>query len=235
MSQDPVCLVTGVGAGTGTAIVERFVEGGYRVAMLARTKERLDALAEKHPGSAYAFTCDVANPNELSNAVSSVQQKLGSPKVVIHNAVGGAFGNYLEIDRETLDQNFRINTLALLQLAQLTTPFMIEKGGGAIICTGNTSAYRGKERFAPFAPTKAAQRILLESIARYAGPKKVHAAYLAIDAIIDMPWARETFTDKPDDFFCKPADIAEECYHLAHQRPSAWSSEVVIRPFCETW
>ena len=68
---------------------------------------------------------------------------------------------------------------------------MIENGHGAIVCTGNTSAYRGKDFFSGFAPTKAAQRILAESMARAAGPKGVHVAYVAIDAVISLPWTRK--------------------------------------------
>lgn len=234
MSDSPVCMVTGVGPGTGTAIVERFLKGGYRVAMLARSTDRLEALDTEHQ-SAYAFACDVADADALAQTVIAINEQLGVPKLVIHNAVGGALGHFLEIDAKLLETNFRINALALLQLAQLTVPSMIESGGGAIICTGNTSAYRGKAQFAAFAPTKAAQRILLESIARQVGPQGIHAAYLAIDAVIDVPWTRERFADKPDEFFCQPVDIAEECFHLAHQRPSAWASEMTIRPYAENW
>ena len=99
----------------------------------------------------------------------------------------------MEIDPEKFLKAFQVNAMALLHLARLVTPSMIRRQFGAIICTGNTSAYRGKPRFAGFAPTKAAQRILLESIAREAGPKGVHAAYVAIDAVIDLPWTREAF------------------------------------------
>jgi NAD(P)-dependent dehydrogenase (short-subunit alcohol dehydrogenase family) len=93
--------------------------------------------------------------------------------------------------------------------------------GGSIIVTGNTSSERGKSLFAGFAPTKAAQRILAESIARELGPKGIHVAYLVIDAVIDVPWTRERFSDKPDAFFIKPADIAAEAFHVAHQPKSA--------------
>ena len=86
-----------------------------------------------------------------------------------------------------------------------------------------------------FAPTKAAQRILLESIAREAGPKGVHVAYVAIDAVIDLAWTREAFPNKPDDFFCQPADIANEVMRIAEQPRSAWSFESVIRPYGEVW
>ena len=144
-------------------------------------------------------------------------------------------GSFREIDPSILEKNFQVNTMALLHLARLTVDDMIEGGEGVILCTGNTSAYRGKAAFAGFAPTKAAQRILLESIAREVGPKGIHAVFVAIDAVIDVPWAREAFAGKPDDFFSKPADIAQVCFDVAHQPRSAWSSDVVIRPFGEPW
>jgi NAD(P)-dependent dehydrogenase (short-subunit alcohol dehydrogenase family) len=103
------------------------------------------------------------------------------------------------------------------------------------VVTGNTSAYRGLANFAGFAPSKAAQRVLAEAIARDLGPKGVHVSYVAIDAVIDLPWTRKLYAGKPDDFFCKPMDIAAECYRLALQPRSAWSFSSVIRPFGENW
>ena len=106
-----------------------------------------------------------------------------------------------------------------------------------IIVTGNTSAMRGKANFAYFAPTKSAQRILAQSIARELGPKGVHVAYIIVDAAIDTPRTRPIFfgDKKDDDFFCKPSAIAEEIYHVAHQNRSAWSFDVEIRPDIEKW
>ncbi|HIM00402.1 MAG TPA: SDR family NAD(P)-dependent oxidoreductase [Myxococcales bacterium] len=233
-SAQRVCLITGVGPGTGSALVRRFIEGGYRVAMLARNEERLKALANEL-GDARAYVCDVTDSDALGATIESVKEELGVPTIVIHNAVGGAFGSFQEIDPEILRQNFEVNTMALLHLARFVVDDMIQAGGGAIIATGNTSAYRGKAAFAGFAPSKAAQRILIESIARSAGPQGVHAAYLAIDAVIDLEWTRKRMPDAPDDFFCKPADIAEAAYQLVHQPKSAWASEMVIRPFGENW
>jgi len=228
------CLVTGIGPGTGTALVERFAAGGYRVAMISRDAERLEALAARIP-DAHAFPCDVTDTETLTQTVSRIRSTLGAPQVLIHNAVGGAFGNFMEVEARTLERNFQINTMALFHLARMVVQDMIDAGRGAILATGNTSAFRGKANFAGFAPTKAAQRILLESIARAVGPLGIHAAYVAIDAVIDLPWTRERMKGRPDDFFCKPADIAEECFRIAHQPRSAWSSEVVIRPFGESW
>ena len=228
-----VCLVTGVGPGTGRALVERFAQT-YDVAMLARSTERLNEI-EQAIANTKAYPCDVSDTEQLKATLKRVRTELGAPSIVIHNAVGGAFGDFLSIDPDVLNRNFQINTMALLHLAQATAPQMIEQGHGAILCTGNTSAYRGVENFAGFAPTKAAQRILCESMARHLGPKGVHVAFVAIDAVIDVPWTRKRFADKPDDFFCHPRDISDECYHVAHQARSAWTFNVLIRPFGENW
>ncbi len=231
---DKVCVVSGVGPGTGAALTRRFAAGGYRVAMLARNAERLAKL-ETDIAGAKAYPCDVSDPGQIDAAAAAIERELGSPAVVIHNAVGGAFGSFLDIDPAVLNQNFQTNTMGLLHLARRFVPGMITRGAGAVIATGNTSALRGRASFAGFAPTKAAQRILAEAIARDAGPKGVHVAYVVIDAVIDVPWTRERFKERPDSFFIKPSAIADEIFHLAHQDKSAWSFNVEIRPFGESW
>ena len=230
----PVCVITGVGPGTGSALVRRFVAGGYRVAMLSRNAGRLDAIADELP-DAHAFACDVSDAARVDASITAVEAKLGTVDVLVHNAVGGAFGSFLEIDPEALNRNFQVNTMGLLYLARRVAAGMTARGKGAIIVTGNTSALRGRPNFAGFAPTKAAQRILSEAIARDLGPKGVHVAYVVIDAVIDTPRQRERFAGRPDDFYIKPAAIADECFHVAHQDRSAWSFLVEIRPFGETW
>lgn len=228
------CLVTGVGPGTGAALAKRFAAGGYQLAMLARDEERLNEIASTTQG-AHPFVCDVGDADSLENTVAEVKHALGPIHIVVHNAYGATLSNFLDLEPNDFKRNFEINSVALLRLAQLTAPEMIERGEGVIMATGNTSAYRGKANFAGFAPTKAAQRILIESIARAAGPQGLHAVYVAIDAVIDVPWTRKAFADKPDEFFSKPDDIAEECFRIAHQRKSTWSSDVVIRPYGENW
>lgn len=229
-SDKPLALVTGVGPGTGAALVRRFADGGYRVAMLARDADRLTAMEAEVPDT-ISVPCDVSDTSALEDAVRSV----GMPEIVVHNAVGGAFGTFEQVEASTLQKNFDINTMALFHLARLTAPAMVAAGKGAIIVTGNTSATRGKAAFAGFAPTKAAQRILAESLARDLGPKGVHVAYLIIDAAIDVPWQRERLPDAPDDFFISPTSIAGEVYHLAHQPKDAWSFLAEVRPFHEPW
>lgn len=125
----PLVIITGVGPGTGSAMARRFHDGGYQVAMLARTAERLTDLERELP-NAFAVPCDVADPAALTAALDAIEQRAGVPKVVIHNAVGGAFGNFLDIDPQVLQQNFQINVMALLHLARWAAP-RLEVAGAA--------------------------------------------------------------------------------------------------------
>jgi NAD(P)-dependent dehydrogenase (short-subunit alcohol dehydrogenase family) len=234
MTTQPISVISGVGPGTGSALARRFAAGGHRVALLARNAERLAGLARELPG-AKSYPCDVSDAGQVEAAAERIERELGAPATLVHNAVGGAFGSFLEIDPAVLNRNFQINTMGLLYLARRFAPAMVRAGKGNIIVTGNTSALRGKAAFAGFAPTKAAQRILAEAMARELGPKGVHVAYIIIDAVIDVPWTRQRYTDRPDEFFIKPTAIAEEAWHLTQQTRSAWSFNVELRPYCETW
>jgi short-subunit dehydrogenase len=214
--------------------VRRLSAGGFDIAMLARNGERLGAL-EREIANAKAYACDVTDEGQLDAALAAVRRDLGAPSVLIHNAVGGAWGTFQDIDPKVLNANFQVNTMALLHLARRLAPAMVEAGTGAIVATGNTSALRGRANFAGFAPTKAAQRILAEAMARELGPKGIHVAYVVIDAVIDLAWTRKRYPEAPDAFFIKPAAIADEIWHVLHQDRSAWSFNVEIRPFAEKW
>jgi NADP-dependent 3-hydroxy acid dehydrogenase YdfG len=245
--QDAVCLITGVGGATGAAIARRFSKGGYRVAMLARNRERLQRLKAEIDGSE-AYVCDVADLDALTTSLEAVRGSLGKPRVLVHNAVSETFATFLGADPTALEGNFRVNTTALLYLARAVAPDMVAAGQGSIIVTGNTASLRGVPNYALFAPTKAAQRILAQSLARDLGPKRVHVGYVTIDAAIDAPWlseggrTRPTWLEPPaswnwsrDDYFAHPHAIAEEVFHIAHQDSSTWSFDHIIRPFAEKW
>ena len=230
---EKVCVVAGVGPGTGAAISGRFAAGGYRVAMLARDATRLSTLEREIAGSR-GYAVDVTDAVRIKAVLERVAAELGTPSVLVHNAVSGAFGEFLDVDPAVLEQTFRTNVLSLLLLGQAIVPRMLA-GGGSIVVTGNTAAWRGVANFAAFAPSKAAQRILAQSMARSLGPKGIHVAYVVIDAVIDVPWTRQAFAGKPDEFFARPDAIADTVYYVAHQERSAWSFEVDLRPFGEKW
>ena len=187
----PVCLITGVGPGTGSALVRRFARD-YDVAMLARNESRLAALAAEVPG-ARAFVCDVADEAVFTLTLETVRVQMGAPSVTVHNAVGGAFGHFLEIDPAVLQRNFQINTMALLQLGRAVAPAMIERGSGHIAIVASVAGYRGLPRSLAYGPTKAALINLTETLYLDLAPRGI-GVYLINPGFVKTPLTdRNTF------------------------------------------
>lgn len=228
------CLVIGVGPGLGLHMVRAFLDGGYRVSMMARHEGRLESWAEENPG-ANGFAADIADIGGYRAALRRIVESDGLPDVVIYNAAIAAFGGYEDVTVEDFEGAFRVNATGLLVTAQELCPAMAERGAGRLIVTGNTGALRGKPNFIGWSPSKAGGRIVAEALARDLGPKGVHVAYVVVDALIDMPFVRRRWPDIAEDKLAKPADLAAEVYRTAHQPPSARSFMVELRPAGEPW
>jgi NAD(P)-dependent dehydrogenase (short-subunit alcohol dehydrogenase family) len=229
-----ICAIVGAGPGNGLAFARRFAADGYRVALIGRTREKLEAVAAEVPGSR-AVPGDAGDPESLRAAFRTVRDAMGPVDVLLYNAGSGQWGNFREITPEGLESGWRTNVLGLLVAGQAVAEEMIGRGHGAIVVTGATASLRGNVGTAAFAPAKAAQRSLAQSMAKHLGPMGVHVAYVIVDGVIGTPAARARMTDKGDDFFLKPEEIAEAVHFLAHQERSAWSFELDLRPFGERW
>lgn len=230
----PVCVIVGVGPGNGAAFATRFSKEGYRLVLLARSHEFINELASGIE-NASAYECDVTDGNSIQVIFDQIKQKLGQIDVVIYNAGSGHWGDIEKIKAEEFEMNWRVNALGLFLVSQQVIPMMKKNSRGNIIIIGATASKRGGVQTAAFAPAKAAQRSLAESMAKYLWPLGVHIALIIVDGIIDLPNTRVRMPDKPDDFFVKPDDVASAAFLLTQQPSSTWSFEIEIRPFGEKW
>ncbi len=236
MTTKKVCVVVGVGPGNGAALGRRFAKEGYAVALLARSTETSEPLAKSLDG-ARAYSCDVTDPESIARTLDAIEREMGAVHTLVYNAGTGTWGTVEEIDPAVLEASFRVNTLGLLHAARRVIPSMKAQGGGNIVVIGATSSRRGVARTAGFAPAKAAQKSLAESMARHLWPQGIHVSLVIIDGVVDLPRTRALamMKDKPDDFFIAPDDLADTAFHLTTQPRSAWSFEVEARPFKESW
>jgi NADP-dependent 3-hydroxy acid dehydrogenase YdfG len=230
----PTCVVAGVGPGNGEAFARRFAAESYNVALLARRKDRIKALAGELP-NARAFACDVTDASSVEAAFAAAETELGQVEALIYNAGKGVWGDVEQVAPADFEEAWRINALGLLLTARRVVPAMTAAGRGAIIVVGATASLRGMAGTAAFASAKAAQRSLTQSLARHLWPKGIHVALIIIDGVVGGPETQNSFPDKPDDFFVKPAAVADIAVSLVRQDRSAWSFEVEARPFGEKW
>lgn len=229
-----VCVVAGVGEGNGAALARAFSNEGMAVALLARSTDFTSKLAEELPDSR-AYACDVSDPGSVTETFARIRGELGDPETVVYNAGSGTWGDVESIGLEDFESSWRVNAYGALAVSREVIPGMKAAGRGNIIFIGATASRRGGPKTAAFAPAKAAQRILAESMARTLWPRGIHVALIVIDAVVDLPRTRKNMPDKPDDFFLEPDDMAASAVWLAHQPRSAWTFEIDVRPFGEKW
>ena len=226
----PVCAVIGIGPKNGEAFARRFDAEGYAVALLSRSTGFSGNLAAEL-GEAKAYACDAADPEALSATFGEIRRDLGPVDVLIYNAGSGSWNTVEELSAEDFEQSFRINALGALVAAQQVIPDMKSRGSGNLVFVGATASLRGIPQTAGFAPAKAAQRILAQSMAKHLQPLGIHVSVLIIDGQIGDPDSDATRRGEKLD----PRDIAAAAWQLTRQPPSAWSFEVDLRPQQESW
>ncbi len=230
----PVAVILGVGEGNGAALARAFSRAGHAVALLARRTDYTSQLAQTLP-DARAYAADAADPAAIAAAFQAIRADMGDPSTLVYNAGSGSWGDVESIDLAAFESAWRVNALGALAASQQVIPAMKAAGSGTILFIGATASLRGGPRTAAFAPAKAAQRSLAESMARSLWPQGIHVGLILIDAVVDLPRTRKAMPDRPDSFFLRPDDMAATALAIAQQPRSAWTFEVVVRPFGETW
>ena len=233
-SNRPVCVVVGVGPGNGAALARRFAAEGYRVALLARSTDLARDLAANLDG-ARAYACDITDATAVGHTFAAIRKELGEVEVLVYNAGGGVWANVEDITPADFEASWRINVFGALLAAKQVIPAMKKYQRGSIVFIGATASRRGGARTAAFAPAKAAQKSLAESMARHLWPSGIHVALVILDGVVDIPATRKRMPEKPATFFLNPDDVADNVVGLTQQKPSAWCFEMESRPFGETW
>lgn len=226
----PVCVIVGIGPGNGASFARKFDEEGYSVALLSRSTILSSKLAQELSESK-AYACDASDPAAVVAAFEQVRADLGEVDTLVYNAGSGSWKNVEEITPEEFELSWRINTLGALVASQQVIPAMKRAGTGNIIFIGATASLRGVPMTAGFAPAKAAQRILAQSMAKHLWPQGIHVAVMIIDGGIRSPDTPQS--DGAD--MLEPDDIAKAAHYLTTQPASAWSFEVDVRPMLEKW
>lgn len=228
MSAKPVCLVLGAGSGLGYSIARKWAKMGHQVVISRRSQVSQEDMEKEVGDGVVAMQCDVTNKDQMEKMVDEVESKFGPVGTLIYNAGNGVFKSYNNVTVAEFEKCLAINTTGLLIAAQIVCPRMVERGAGVVGVTGATASLRGKPMTSAFAPAKAAQRMLAQSLARDLGPKNVHVFYTIIDGLVRAGTEEKSKYMDPD-------HIAETYWDLANQKGSSWTFEVDMRPFCENW
>ena len=212
-----VCAVIGVGPGLGLSLCRRFGQEGFKVAMLARQQDRLEAFRRTlgdEDVDAYTYKADAGDAESLTAALDDVQAKLGSPDVLIYNAVQVHPGAVSSLENRAFGEDWQTNVLGALVATKKVLPAMTQRDTGTLLFTGGGAALTPLPDAASLSVGKAALRMLALNLAEELGDTDVRASTVTISGTIGKD---ERFS---------PAQIAEVYWQL---HVGAWQAEVVYQ------
>jgi len=240
----PACLIIGAGDGVGAAVARAFAREGLAVCVTRRPRhlDKLEALAatlRAEGGLAHAYGVDARNEADMIALIDRIEAEVGPLEVVVFNIGANVRFSVVETTAQVYSKVWEMAALAGFLTGREAARVMGPRGRGTILFTGATASTRGAAGFSAFAGAKAALRQLAQSLAREMGPKGVHVAHVVIDGMIDGSFARSLVPDiqpllDADDIL-KPDEIARNYVWLHNQQRSAWTFEMDLRPFKETW
>ena len=236
-------LIVGVGAwhGLGAAVARRFALGGHPVVVAGRNPQKLEATAREleKAGAVAAFVVGDASLGGDAARFVAEAERLAPLALALHNAGGNEPAPFLEVSEERFTRHWREHALGGFQLAQAAIPRLLEHGGGSLFFTGASASLRGKARFAAFASAKAALRNLAQSIAREYGPRNIHVGHIVVDGAIEgdrlLSRAPQLREQRGPDGLLQPDAIAQAFWDMHHQQRSAWTLELDVRPWSESF
>lgn len=240
-SSKGACLVVGVGDGVGSAISKAFAAQGYTVCMTRRPRhlDQLEALAAEIGHDARAYGVDARQEAEMIALVDKIEAEVGPLEVVVFNIGANVRFGLTETTAQVFSKVWEMACFAGFLTAREAARVMVPRGRGTILFTGASASLRGKEGFSAFASAKAGLRAVAQSAARELGPKGIHVAHIVVDGAIDGVFTRSMRDDVQGlldrDEILKPAEIAANYVWLHDQPRSAWTHEIDLRPWGETW
>jgi NAD(P)-dependent dehydrogenase (short-subunit alcohol dehydrogenase family) len=237
-------LIIGAGDATGGAIARAFAAEGYTACVNRRPRhaDKLEALAQSIRDSGHkarAFPADARDEEAMVTLVDTVEREVGPTDVAVFNIGANVRYNVTETTAQVYRKVWEMAAFAGFLMGREVAKRMVERNAGTIIFTGATASLRGGAGFSAFSGAKAALRMLAQSMARELGPQGVHVAHVAIDGGIDTEFVRGLRPDfdkaKANDLVLSPDAIAAQYVALHKQHRSAWTHELDLRPWGETF
>ncbi|WP_242784718.1 3-ketoacyl-ACP reductase [Bacillus cereus] len=205
-------LITGAGRGIGRAVAIALAKEGVNVGLLARSEENLKAVAkevEAEGVKAVIANADVSSYEEVTTAIETLKNGLGSIDILINNAGISKFGKFLELDVADWEKIIQVNLMGVYYATRAALPSMIEQQSGDIINISSTAGQKGAPVTSAYSASKFGVLGLTESLAMEVRKHNIRVTALtpstvATDMAVDLG-----LTDGNPDKVMQAEDIAE--------------------------
>jgi NAD(P)-dependent dehydrogenase (short-subunit alcohol dehydrogenase family) len=233
MSKIPysTALIIGAGPGISASVGRALAAEGVKVGLAARDVEKLSPLATEI--GAETFAADATDPGAVQAVFDNMEGKLGPVDIVLYNAAIRLAGPIEDLDPHKVQAVIATSTYAAFLVVQQAARRMLPRKSGAILLTGASASVKGYPRSSAFAMSMFGRRGLAQSAARELSPQGIHVAHFVIDGGVRSARLPEP-PDRPDSLL-DPDAIAQTYLDVLRQPRNAWSWEIELRPWVETF
>lgn len=232
----PVAVISGGSRGLGLALVDLFLDRGWRVATFSRseTDEIRDRLA-LHPDQLMWRAVDGASADEVKAMAKAVSKRWSRIDVLVNNAGVGFDGLLSFMRSEEIDHVLDVNLRGAIILTQACVKNMIRRGTGSVVNISSVNGVRGHSGVSVYSATKAALDGMTRSLARELGPRNIRVnsvapGYFESDMVKELPeQARSRIKRRtPLGRLARQGEIAEAVYFLASAQGSFITGQVLV-------
>lgn len=240
---DKKAIVIGVGPerGLGAALCFKFAREGHHVFAAGRTREKLEqvvARIESMGGRASAVVADATVEHEVVALYDAAAAAEGDLDLAVYNAGNNMPGRIIDMSAAYFEQAWRLCCLGGFLFGREAARRMLP-GGGCLLFTGASASLRGRANFGAFNAGKGALRFLAQAMAKEWGPEGLHVGHVVIDGGIGgekiMQRRPERLAERGEEGLIELEALADAYWYLYRQPRRAWTFELDVRSFKESW
>ncbi len=223
-------LITGASRGIGAAIAHKLAANGVRLGLASRSGDDLGM------ADVVAMPTDVRDQAALERIAAATAERCGGIDILVVNAGGGAYGPFLDLPEEQLEEMIDVNVKGALYAVRATLPYLLKSDAGEIVTIASEAGRRGLPNEAVYCASKFAQVGLTRALDHELREKGVRCTNVCPGGVAtDFAMGRGRTPDMPALAGMMEADDVAEIVEFVLTRPRTHRIlEVALRPVTET-
>jgi NAD(P)-dependent dehydrogenase (short-subunit alcohol dehydrogenase family) len=186
-------VITGASSGVGAALASALEKAGAKLGLISRRGEDLGI------ADALARSCDVRDLGQLEDFLAAAKERFGTIDIIVANAGVGAYGEFLDLDRDVLDEILDVNVRGFLYTVRAGLPYLLESDAAELVTVASVAGQRAPEGEATYAASKFAQVGFMRSLDHELWPRGIRCSILCPGGIAtDFALGRGRELDDPD-------------------------------------
>jgi ribitol 2-dehydrogenase len=181
-------IVTGASSGIGAAVARRFASEGVKLALVARSAERLKAVADDIGSECIALPLDLTQPADVAAMVKATADRFGPIDILFANAGSYVAGDIAEGDPDEWDRVVDINVKSVFRAVRAVLPNMIARRSGDVVVTSSISGHQAIPWEPIYSATKHAVQSFVHGVRRQVAKHNVRVGSLAPGMVLNELW-----------------------------------------------